>query len=91
MERTELEELFNSETFTSQIANATDLREIVKILAENGIVISEDELAKVISEAKQETELDEAALDNVAGGLIKGPIYWLGYFIGWLVARGQCK
>lgn len=91
MERTEVEKLFNNETFVSRIANATNTQEIVKILADNGIEISEEELAKVISEAKQETELDEAALDNVAGGVIKGPIYWLGYFVGWLVAKGVCK
>lgn len=91
MERTEVEKLFNNETFVSQIANATNTQEIVKILSDNGIEISEEELAKVISEAKQESELDEEALDNVAGGVIRGPIYWLGYFIGWLVAKGVCK
>lgn len=91
MERTEVEKLFNNETFVSQIANATNTQEIVKILSDNGIEISEEELAKVISEAKQESELDEEALDNVAGGVIKGSIYWLGYFIGWLVAKGVCK
>ena len=61
-----------------KIAKAADLEEVVQICKAEGVEISKEELEAAIAQQKTETELDEAALDEVAGGMrgiIVGPSF----------------
>ncbi len=92
MTKVEMEALFANQEFVEKIEQAKDNAEIVKLFADNGIEVSEQDIEEVKAMGKNDGELDETALDEVAGGkLIKGPIYWLGYLFGRLVSRGACN
>lgn len=91
MTKVEMETLFADKDFTDKIMQATNNAEIVKLFADQGIEVSEQDIEEVKAMSESNDELDVTALDNVAGGVIKGPIYWLGYLFGRLVTRGTCK
>ena len=61
-----------------KIAKAADLEEVVQICKAEGVEITKEELEAAIAQQKTEAELDENALDEVAGGMsgiIVGPSF----------------
>lgn len=91
MIKAEMEALFSDKDFAEKIMQAKNNEEIVKLFADNGIKVTEQDIEDAKAMGENNGELDVAALENVAGGVIKGPIYWLGYLFGRLVTRGACK
>ena len=91
MTKVEMEALFADKDFIEKIMKAKNNAEIVKLFADNGVEVTEQDIEEVKTMGENNGELDVTALDNVAGGIIKGPIYWLGYLFGRLVTRGACK
>ena len=66
----DVEKLVNDEVFRSQLENAKDLKEVTTILTAYGIKATEKEIEAAIAEVES-GELDETALDDVAGGAVK--------------------
>lgn len=64
-----LEELSNDSAFQEKLAQAQTPAEAVKILNEAGVEMTEAELQAMLDAS--EGELDEAAMEAVAGGYIK--------------------
>lgn len=61
----------SNEKLAQQLAACKSNEETLKVLADNGIQVSEDEMDELIEAAKvqaSEGELSEASLENVAGG-----------------------
>lgn len=84
-----LENVINNETFKAKIESASDLTEVVNILAEYGIETTVEEL----TEAMPKGEMSEADLDTVAGGIVRlNPFYWISKWIvgAALDSRGIC-
>lgn len=64
--------LLENEEIGKRIKNAASVDEVVGILAENGINVTADELKEIVvplDAALNGEELDEAALEAVAGGV----------------------
>lgn len=64
----------NDAEFKAQVMNAKNMDEVEKLFNERGVHFTVGELAA----AKVKAELDEASLDNIAGG---GFIDWLSSII----------
>ena len=58
----------DNEKLTKALEACQSKEEVLKVLAENGIEITAEELDKLIKTAQSDGELDEGALENVAGG-----------------------
>ena len=66
----DIEELVNDKEFTSKLENAKDLAEIAALFQAQGFEVTEEQLKAGLM--AEDGELDETALDSVAGGgLIK--------------------
>ena len=64
--------LLENEEVGKRIKNAASVDEVIEILAENGINVTADELKEIavpLNAALNGEELDEAALEAVAGGV----------------------
>lgn len=61
------EKLMQDEAFVKRVSGAADFGEVSKILREYGVEATEEDLKAAA--AGGQAELDEAALDNVAGGV----------------------
>lgn len=64
--------LLENEAIGEKIKNAGSIEEVVEIFAENSIKVTADELKEImmpLNDALSGDELDEAALEAVAGGV----------------------
>ena len=61
-------ELMNNKDFTDALSKCTTPEETSEFLETYGISITAEELVKAAEMIGEKEELDEAALDNVAGG-----------------------
>ena len=64
----ETKELWMDEEFCKKVDAASDTEEIIRLFAEKGVTVTAEQIASV--KAAQDGELDEAALDGVAGGCV---------------------
>lgn len=62
-----IDELVQDESFKEKIKAAKSLEDVASILSANGIAVSSEDIAAAFSHDGNE-ELDESALENVAGG-----------------------
>ena len=67
-------EILSNAEIDAKLDGAQDLEQIVGILREQGLEITEDELAELVAE-NAGGELNEETLEAVAGGYIK-PVRW---------------
>lgn len=89
MNETTIKQLYeltkNNEEVRLQLENTEQVEDIVAILNQNGIDISVEEVIGAINQgaASESCELDENALDDVAGGYCKKGRNWkcLCYFV----------
>lgn len=65
----EFEELMKDEAFVAQLGKAKDLNEVAELFREKGIDTEAQALEKLLNYAESDGELDEDALENVAGGI----------------------
>ena len=72
----ETKELWMDEEFCKKVDAASDTEEIIRLFAEKGVTVTAEQIASV--KAAQDGELDEAALDGVAGGCVGG---WFVYLV----------
>ena len=81
----------NNEEIRLQLENTEKIEEIVDILKQNGIEISVEEVTNAINQGavSESCELDENALDDVAGGYCKKGRNWncFGHFL-WNALKG---
>lgn len=81
----------NNEEVRLQLENTEQVEEIVAILKQNGIDVSVAEISCAVSQgaADESCELDESALDEVAGGYCKKGRNWkcFGHFM-WNYLKG---
>lgn len=61
-----IEELSKDAVFMANLENAKDLAEVAALLQAQGVEVTEEQLNAQLT--AEEGELDEAALDDVAGG-----------------------
>lgn len=64
-----LTHLWEDEEFVDAFANAKTEDEIIQLLSNNGVEITEEEVAKIKDFAGQQNELNEEELEDVAGGI----------------------
>ena len=64
----ETKELWMDAEFCKKVDAASDTEEIIRLFAEKGVTVTAEQIASV--KAAQDGELDEAALDGVAGGCV---------------------
>lgn len=62
----DINELMNDEAFAAKIRNAKDLAEVAALFQAQGVDVSEAQLKALLT--SEEGELDEAELQDVAGG-----------------------
>lgn len=81
----------NNEEVRLQLENTEQIDEIVAILKQNGIEVSLEEITAAIDQgaASESGELDESALEEVAGGYCKKGRNWkcFGHFM-WNYFKG---
>ena len=81
----------NNEDVRLQLENTEQVEEIVDILKQNGIDVSVEEISGAVNQgaADESSELDESALDAVAGGYCKKGRNWkcFGHFM-WNALKG---
>ena len=74
----QLNQLLENEAFMEKVTSAGSVEEIAAIFAENGVELSTEEIKgmiqEVISGKTAGGELDETALEGVAGGRIIGAV-----------------
>lgn len=61
-----IEELMQDESFIEEIKNVTSAEELTELLCSKGIDVTVDQIKAAMAEA--DGELDENALDSIAGG-----------------------
>lgn len=82
MNETKIKQIYeltkNNEEIRLQLENTEQIEDIVAILNQNGIDISAEEVTSAINQgaASESCELDENALDEVAGGYCKKGRNW---------------
>ena len=72
--------LFTNEEFTKKMETLEDVEKIGELFKAYDVELTNEELAEILQAAvgeKQETELDESDMENVAGGGIVGASAWL--------------
>lgn len=84
-----MNELMENQELLDRLANVQDAKEAVELLAAYGVEACESDVRQAMTAAGADGELNEDALDAVTGGLIKGPIYWVGYLIGKVVSKNN--
>ena len=81
----------NNEEIRLQLENTEQIEEIVAVLKQNGIDVSVEEISGAVNQgaADEPCELDESALDEVAGGYCKKGRNWkcFGHFM-WNALKG---
>ena len=66
-----INELMENEEFSAKLATTETTEEVIKVFADYGVTVTEDELDAALASAKANSaELSEAELGNVAGGLV---------------------
>lgn len=100
MNRVEFEEkikkIDNYGEILEKIKNVTDNEELLDVLKEYGIEITEEELEDIIPKdlVNSEDEISEEDLENVAGGKCihgKGLPHYFYNFLCWLAGIPGCK
>lgn len=72
------------EAFAAKLEQAKDLNEVAKLFQEKGIDTDAEALQKYLESRENSGELDEAALEDVAGGMvIPVPVYWRPWLLRW--------
>ena len=67
---TEIKSLMENKEFSEKLTLTKTTEEVIAVFAEYGVTITEDDLEAAIASAKSNgKELDEAALENVSGGI----------------------
>ena len=64
----ETKELWMDEEFCKKVDEASDTEEIIRLFAEKGVTVTAEQIAS--AKAALDGELDETALDGVAGGCL---------------------
>ena len=85
-------ELLNDKELVAKLENAESAQEVSELLAGKGVEISAEQIEAVM--AKDQGELSEENLENVAGGAFKfrylNPFYWLGRLLAAATTSGMC-
>ena len=85
-------ELLNDKDQVAKLENAESAQEVSELLAGKGVEISAEQIEAVM--AKDQGELSEENLENVAGGAFKfrylNPFYWLGRLLAAATTSGMC-
>ena len=85
-------ELLNDKELVAKLENAENAQEVSELLAGKGVEISAEQIEAVM--AKDQGELSEENLENVAGGAFKfrylNPFYWLGRLLAAATTSGMC-
>ena len=85
-------ELLNDKDLVAKLENAENAQEVSELLAGKGVEISAEQIEAVM--AKDQGELSEENLENVAGGAFKfrylNPFYWLGRLLAAATTSGMC-
>ena len=85
-------ELLNDKELVAKLENAENAQEVSELLAGKGVEISAEQIEAVM--AKDQGELSEENLENVAGGAFKfrylNPFYWLGRLLAAVTTSGMC-
>ena len=85
-------ELLNDKDLVAKLENAESAQEVSELLAGKGVEISAEQIEAVM--AKDQGELSEENLENVAGGAFKfrylNPFYWLGRLLAAVTTSGMC-
>ena len=85
-------ELLNDKDLVAKLENAESAQEVSELLAGKGVEISAEQIEAVM--AKDQGELSEENLENVAGGAFKfrylNPFYWLGRLLAAATTSGMC-
>lgn len=67
---TDIKSLMENKEFSEKLALTETTKEVIDVFAEYGVTITEDELEAALASVKSNgNELDEAALENVSGGI----------------------
>ncbi len=98
-----IKELFSNRLFVEKFVCAESIEEAQKILSDEGVNLSLDEVGKIgdtiLDASKNEYEIDEKDLEDVSGGfaislgaiLLGGAIVGLPLLAGWLHGRQDRK
>ena len=78
MEGKSIEEFEVSEELKEKLGKAESLDEVVKILAEEGLEVTKEELEAALAQGEN-GELSEEALSAVSGGIIMGRAFGRAY------------
>ena len=71
----QIKDLMENKEFSEKLALTETTEEVIAVFAEYGVTVSEADLEAALASAKTTgNELDEAALENVAGGMAGGII-----------------
>lgn len=66
----DIQTLMENKDFSEKLALTETTEEVIDVFAEYGVTITEDELEAALASVKSNgNELDEAALENVSGGI----------------------
>lgn len=77
----EIKELVTNEEFKAAAGKVETVEEAVELCKAHGVEITGEELVEAIKKSNSE-ELNEEALDNVAGGGLTAAVYALGFVFG---------
>lgn len=90
-------EILQDQDLVSRLETAESSQEVSELLAEKGVQITAEQIdtfmAEELNGAEMEGELDEAALENVAGGFklrYLNPFYWVGRLLAAAVTKDMC-
>ncbi len=71
----DLKELLSNQEFNEKLSGVKNLTEAIDLLSEYGVEVSEEELESAIKSAEDSSdELEEDALEAVAGGVYLSPV-----------------
>lgn len=73
----QIEQLEQNPEFIEKVRKVGSAEELRELLTNEGIEVEAEALDSIIFKVKPDGELDEKALEDVAGGMIVGPSWWL--------------
>ena len=73
----QIEQLEQNPEFIEKVRTAESAEYLRELLADEGIEVDTEVLDTIIFKVRPNEELDEKALEVVAGGMIVGPSWWL--------------
>lgn len=82
MMKEKLAATFANEAIAAKLKEAADIEQMRKVLAENGVEFTDEELAQFISQAAKSAdngELDETQMEEVSGGIVRTALKALNY------------